>query len=548
MAERFTSLLARIARAPDAAVDTLSVLTDRERDELLLAARGPEGGYPAEATFVDLFLEQVERTPDALAVTWPGGSFTYRQLERRSAGVAHALAQTNAPRESVVAILDERSHFLLPAILGVLRAGLAYVPVDPHHPPARVRAVLHGARSRVAIVGTACRALLDESGYPFDATLAIDGDFSPPDTAPDARRPRPQHLAYVIFTSGSTGLPKGAMVEHRGMLNHLFAKVRDLELSDEDVVVQNASQCFDISVWQFLVALLHGGTTHVLDDEIAHDPKRLIDAAARDRVSVLEVVPSMLRAVLDDVETRIQKPDLTSLRWLVATGEALPPDLCARWFDAFPDVPLLNAYGPTECSDDVTHFPMTRAPSARSTPIGFPLQNTALYVMGPGAELRPLGVPGELWIGGDGVGRGYVQDPARTADVFIPDPFSPTPGARLYRTGDLVRRLDDGAIEFLGRIDHQVKVRGFRIELGEIETALRAHTDVHDAAVLAREDGAGDKRLVAYLVPSDGTDATHGEFSEPIAAALRDTLPDYMIPSAFVVLDALPLNANGKLD
>ena len=544
MAEHFTTLLARVARAPDAAVDTLSILSDGERETLLRVARGPEGGYPSEATFVDRFLEQVERTPDALAATWPGGSISYRELERRSAGIALALAKTNAPREAIVAVLDTRSHGLLPAILGVLRAGLAYVPLDPHHPPARIRAVLQGANARIAIVGASCKTLLDEAAHPFDATLPIDGEF-PTDRAIDDRRPKPQHLAYVIFTSGSTGLPKGAMVEHRGMLNHLFAKVRDLELSDEDVVVQNASQCFDISVWQFLVALLHGGTTHVLDDEIAHDPKRLIDAAARDRVSVLEVVPSMLRAVLDDVETRIQKPDLTSLRWLVATGEALPPDLCARWFDAFPDVPLLNAYGPTECSDDVTHFPMTRAPSERSTPIGFPLQNTALYVMGPSAELCPVGVPGELWVGGDGVGRGYVQDPSRTADVFVPDPFSSSPGARLYRTGDLVRRRPDGAIEFLGRIDHQVKVRGFRIELGEIELALRAHPDVSDVVVVVREERPGDKRLVAYVV-AEGL--ASGELASELAASLRGTLPDYMVPSAFVALDAIPLTANGKVD
>ena len=444
-------------------------------------------------------------------------------------------------------MLDERGPMLLVAILGVLLAGHAYVPLDPLHPAARLRQVLGAAQPAIAIAGATFRSRLEETQYPFTALFDIEtvAREAPATAAALADiRPGPAQLAYVIFTSGSTGAPKGAMIEHRGLLNHLFAKVDDLRLSDQDVIAQTASQCFDISVWQSLVTALVGGRTHLLPDAIAHDPKELLLAVERGGVTILEVVPSMLRALLDETEQRPDQHDLSRLRWLIATGEALPPDLCARWFEAHPEIPLLNAYGPTECSDDVTHFAMTSAP-ARTTPIGFAIRNTNLYVMSPDALLLPVGVAGELWVGGDGVGRGYIGEPARTADVFIPDPFSTSSGARLYRTGDLVRRRADGAIDFLGRIDHQVKLRGFRIELGEIETVLRSHSKVSDVAVVLREERRGDKRLVAYVVAQG---LAGSELSAELSMHVRGALPEYMVPSTFVGLEVLPLTANGKLD
>jgi amino acid adenylation domain-containing protein len=285
----------------------------------------------------------------------------------------------------------------------------------------------------------------------------------------------PRQLAYVIYTSGSTGVPKGVMVEHGGMLNHLLAKISDLGLGAEDVVAQTASQAFDISVWQFLAALLIGGRVEVFGEEEAHDPARLLDGVEQEGVTVLETVPSLLRAMLDEVERRAPgRERLSRLRWLIPTGEALPPELTRRWLAAHPTVPLVNAYGPTECSDDVTHHIINRPPASEefNTPIGRPVANTRLYVLDAGMQLLPVGVLGELYVGGAGVGRGYLYDAAKTASVFVPDPYSGEAGARLYRTGDVGRWLPDGTLEFLGRIDHQVKVRGFRIELGEIEAVL----------------------------------------------------------------------------
>jgi amino acid adenylation domain-containing protein len=360
---------------------------------------------------------------------------------------------------------------------------------------------------------------------------------------------RPQHLAYVIYTSGSTGAPKGTMIEQRGMLNHLYAKVDALGLSDADTIAQTASQCFDISVWQFLAALLVGGRVHIFKDEVSHDPERLLLEVERQRVTILETVPSLLHMLLQTIETGAgNKPRLQLLRWLIPTGEALPPAFCGRWLAAYPHIPLLNAYGPTECSDDVTHFPIYRPleDDLVNTPIGRPIPNMRLYILDRTLNPLPLGVAGELYVGGVGVGRGYLGDPQRTAEAFLVDADPAGDGApgRLYKTGDLARYRPDGTIEFLGRIDHQVKLRGYRIELGEIETVLGQHEAVRQAVVVARQDAPGDKRLAAYVVPAEGSALDTAELKQH----LLQSLPAYMLPGSFVVLEALPLTPNGKLD
>ncbi len=354
-----------------------------------------------------------------------------------------------------------------------------------------------------------------------------------------------EDAAYVIFTSGSTGTPKGAVVEQRGMLNHLHAKIADLDLTAGDTVAQTASQCFDISVWQFLAPLLVGGCVQVYRDEVAHDPPRLLAAIAQDRVTILETVPSLLRAMLETQPANSNGlPDLPALRWLIPTGEALTPELCRLWLQFYPTIPLMNAYGPTECSDDVTHHPIAAPPPAHAirVPIGRPIANLRIHVLDARLEPAPIGVAGELYVGGAGVGRGYLNDAGRTAESFVPDPFGDTPGGRMYRTGDLGRYLPDGTIEFLGRVDQQVKIRGFRIEAGEIEMVLRRHPGVTHALVLAREDTPGDPRLVAYLVADPQPDTAE------LAGFLKQRLPAYMVPAAFVLLEALPLTPNGKVD
>ena len=451
--------------------------------------------------------------------------------------------------DEVIALLAERGLDFLGGILGVWKAGSAYLPLDPFHPPHRIAQVLESSGARRVLVSRPLEATLRRALSGMAAApqiIRLEEALAPRAEAARAPLPRarPSNLAYVIYTSGSTGAPKGAMVEHRGMLNHLFAKVQDLELTAEDCVAQNASQCFDISVWQFLVALLLGGRVQILGEEVVRDPARLLSAVEEHGISILEVVPSMLRAVLAEARSMEGAPELKGLRWMVATGEALPPELCAQWIEAYPGVPLLNAYGPTECSDDVTHYRVREVPIAANVPIGRAIANTRLYLLDRQGQPAPIGVPGELFVGGVGVGRGYLRDPRRTADVFLPDPFSPRPGARMYKTGDLARYLPSGDIQFLGRLDHQVKVRGFRIELAEIESALKRHPGVAEAVVVAREDRPGDKQLVAYVVPAAGS---------PRSAALlkehaRELLPEYMVPAFVVLLDALPLNANGKVD
>src|SRR6185312_5357264 len=313
-------------------------------------------------------------------------------------------------------------------------------------------------------------------------------------------------------TSGSTGKPKGVMVEQQGMLNHLYAKIEALQLSEKDRVAQTASQCFDISVWQFLAALLVGGQVQIFPDEVSHDPGQLLAQVEEQRISILETVPSLLRAMLDVLETSsTSRPKLEALRWLIPTGEALPAGLCRSWLNLYPHIPLMNAYGPTECSDDVAHhliegaLATTRiAPTGqdeKSMPIGRAIINTRLYVLDQGMRPVPIGVNGELYVGGMGVGRGYLADATRTAEAFVPDPFVGTrfiasePGMRLYRTGDMARYRADGTLEFLGRRDYQVKLRGYRIELGEIEAVLSQHEGVRECIVLTREDIPGNSRL-----------------------------------------------------
>jgi AMP-binding enzyme/thioesterase superfamily protein/phosphopantetheine binding protein len=334
------------------------------------------------------------------------------------------------------------------------------------------------------------------------------------------------------------------MVEHRGMFNHLIAKIEDLEITGADAIAQTASLCFDISVWQHLAGLLVGARIDVFGDDIVRDPARLLDSLKTRGISIVEVVPSMLRAMLETASIS-DSPDLSKLRWMIATGEALPPALVRDWFRLYPEVPMLNAYGPTECSDDVTHYAIRVPPPADEVqiPIGRPIANTQLYIVDPDGSPVPVGIAGELQVGGEGVGRGYLNDSARTAQAFVPDRFRPGQGARLYKTGDLARYRPDGNIEFLGRIDHQVKIRGFRIELGELEAVLARHPAVEACVAVALPDANGDKRLIAYVTAS-------GDAPKPAAlrAFLKESLPDYMLPSAFVVLDALPLTPNGKVD
>ena len=536
----------------------LPLLTEAERHQLL-AEWMPEPAPASRpwASLQRLFEAQVALRPDAVAARCRGHALTYRELNRWANRLAHWLLVNGIGLERRVAVLGNRGLALLGTLLGLAKAGAVYVPLDPGQPHIRQAAILADCGPALVITQSdrVGRALALAAGLPgrprvlcWDEAsaglgvadlrdLAAQPDDDPPEGAD------PQSLANLFYTSGSTGRPKGAMVEHRGMLNHLGSKVELLGLDERSVVVQNASQSFDISIWQFLSAVLVGGQVLIYDDAVVSDAESLLARAERDGVTVLETVPTLLDLMLAGAPTSVSLPRLTAL---MSTGEALPVPLCRRWCERFPHVPLINAYGPTECSDDVAHHVFRTPPPADGlrAPVGRSIPGMGLFILDRGFELLPPGVPGQIAVHGIGVGRGYLGDAVKTALAFVPDPFAPWPGSRLYLTGDLGRFRPDGTLEYMGRIDHQIKLRGLRVELGEIEALLAQHPAVREVVVVLRHDGPGEGRLVAYTVGEPGT----GPSPEELRSFLRERLPEHMVPSAFVGLDALPLTPNGKVN
>lgn len=550
----YETMLQGLLAAPEHRISSLPLLSEPERRQVLEEWNDTTCDYPQDSCFHQLFEAQAQRSPDAIAVESDEARLTYDELNQRANRLARFLVAKGVGPESLVAVLAQRGISLLTAVLGIFKASAAYLPLDPRHPVTRQVKVLTQSHASVILIAEELESVAEPISEQLVGSDMVAQIFqlervleSRDDSEDLTLRGGPRNLAYVIFTSGSTGIPKGAMIEQRGMINHLFIKVRDLELTSADIVAQTASQCFDISVWQFLAPLLVGGRVRIFGDEVVADPKALLHALEKEAITIVETVPSLLRAILAEMQASGgTSVPLRALLWMVATGEALAPEICDSWQQSVGDsVRLLNAYGPTECSDDVTHYEVKGAlKELVRMPIGRALSNTKLYIVDREMGPVPAGVSGELYVGGAGVGRGYLYDAGRTAHSFVPDPFNGLAGGRLYRTGDLCRYLPDGDIEFLGRIDDQVKVRGFRIELGEIEAVLSSHTGIEQVAVVVREDIEGDKRLVAYVVPSQHSTLAPDDLRE----YLKSQLPDYMTPQVFVMLDALPLTPNGKLD
>jgi amino acid adenylation domain-containing protein len=542
----FRSLLECFAGRPEARIADLTLLPNDERQRLLIEFNRTEPGAPLDRLFHQVITDQARRCPDAVAVVHGRQQLTYGDLNARANGLACRLRACGFGRDSLAALLTERGIDMLIAILAIAKAGGAYMPLDTAYPDARLTTLLGNSKATIILtqdhLAQRCRGLI--------ATLPMPPKVvSLPAMAALADHPsfinHPRDLAYVFYTSGSTGQPKGAMIEHIGMLNHLWAKVRLLGLNDESVVIQNASHCFDISVWQMFAPLIVGGKVVICDDEQASDPRALLSLTQSSRATVLEVVPTMLEALLQNAAGSEPAASLLpDLRYLISTAEALPVPLCRKWFDAYPQVTMVNAYGPTECSDDTTHEIIAAAPieEQANMPVGTVLPNFAVYILDRCLRLTPLGNVGEIYFAGIGVGRGYLDDPERTACSFIPNPFASDAGDRLYRTGDLGRFLPDGRLVYCGRLDGQVKIRGRRIELGEIEAVLVRHRSVRQGVVIARADAAGGQRILAYVVlAEDGSMAD-------VRAHLAALLPGYMVPEHIVQLNALPLNRNGKVD
>ncbi|RKH27986.1 non-ribosomal peptide synthetase, partial [Corallococcus sp. CA041A] len=539
MAGHLGVLLEAIAAQPDATLASLPLLTAPERQRLLVDWNGPSAEFPRDLCLHDAFSAQALRTPDALAVICREEQLTFRELDTRANQLAHRLVKLGVGPDVRVVLCVERSVEALVGILGTLKAGGAYVPIDPSYPRDWLAHVLQDTGAPVVLT----QQRLRDSLPPHSAhTLCLDSDSADLSREP-AHAPvthvTPEHLAYIIYTSGSTGRPKGVMIQHRSVLNlrvALAATVHADARPGERVSV-NAPLSFDASVKQ-LIQVLDGHTLCIVPDEARADVGELVKRIGHDALDVLDCSPAHLRLLVD--EGLLERKAIPH-RVLVG-GEAVDPATWRHLAQA-PRPRVFNVYGPTECTVDATACAFDASPTPT---IGRPLPNVRVYVLDRTLRPVPAGVAGELFIGGEGVARGYLNRPELTADRFIPDAFSSTPGARLYRTGDVVRWRADGMLDYLGRADFQVKVRGFRIELGEVEAALLKHPQVHAAVVLAREDVPGDKRLVAYVVPPEGTESA--PTPESLKDWLKQLLPEHMRPSALLVLEALPLNTNGKVD
>ncbi|MCS4249748.1 amino acid adenylation domain-containing protein/non-ribosomal peptide synthase protein (TIGR01720 family) [Pseudomonas sp. BIGb0164] len=540
MLGEFKRLLLALVQGFHGDMADLPLIGEQEREFLVEGCNQSEHVYPLERSYIELFEEQVAAHPQRIAASCLDQQWSYDELNRRSNGLGHALIAAGVGLDQPVALLAERNLDLLGMIIGSFKAGAGYLPLDPGLPGQRLRSIIDLSRTPLLVCTEACREQAIELLDGFDCQLLVWEEIPARGENPGVYS-GPDNLAYVIYTSGSTGLPKGVMVEQRGMLNNQLSKVPYLDLSPVDVIAQTASQSFDISVWQFLAAPLFGARVDIVPNTLAHDPQGLLEHVQAQGITVLESVPSLIQGML--AQDRI---GLDGLRWMLPTGEAMPPELAHQWLLRYPGIGLVNAYGPAECSDDVAFFRVDLA-STRGTylPIGTPTDNNRLYLLDGALELVPQGAVGELCVAGTGVGRGYVSDPLRTAPVFVPNPFG-APGERLYRTGDLARRRSDGVLEYVGRVDHQVKIRGYRIELGEIEARLHEQPEVRDAAVGVQE-GVNGKHLVGYLVAADEA-LNPSERLDRIKQRLRAELPEYMVPLHWLWLDRLPLNANGKLD
>lgn len=539
MLKHLEALLKAMAAEPDRCIGELSMLTEEERHQLVVEWNQTKTDYPKNRCLHELFEAQVQRTPDAVAVVFGEQSLSYRELNFRANQLAHHLRSLGVGPEVIVGLCVERSLELMISLLGILKAGGAYLPLDAAYPQEHLSYVLADAEVQVLVTRTHLREIFANGSTQL---VCVDADWNEI-SLQNGNDPKPgaesNNVAYVIHTSGSTGKPKGTLITQSSLINYLVWFNENIGCKAR-LLPAVTSLCFDASLEQIFAPLLRGDEVWMLPEGILAEPAKLLNTLATRNDVAISVVPSVWRAMLDEVESSATiKPE--SLRCLLIGGERLSRELVDRSFAAFPKIQIWNLYGPTEttCS----------ACSARVFPeglitIGRPIANTQIYILDRHLQLVPVGVPGEMHIGGAGLARGYLNQPHQTAERFIQSPFSENPGDRLYKTGDLARYLPGGDIEYLDRIDDQVKIRGYRVEPGEIEAALSRHPAVRENVVIAREDRPGDKRLVAYLVLNQTPIAAISE----LRRHLEQTLPAYMVPTAFVELESLPLTPNGKID
>lgn len=531
MCEHFDVLLQSIVHAPEKSIAELPMLTDQERQTVLCEWNSNEVADPANMRCLhQLFEEQVNRSPAKVAVKFEGQALTYNELNRRANRLAHRLKRMGIGPDASVALLLGRSTTLLVGMLGILKAGGAYVPMDPEYPRKRIESILEDSNASVVVTEESLAEHLRGFG---GQRICLDRDQADLEREP-AENPNapvaPDQLAYVLFTSGSTGRPKGVALEHRSAAMFVEWARRTFTPAELAGVLFSTSVCFDLSVFEIFVTLSAGGTI-ILAGNALHLPT----LPEKDEVTLINTVPS---AIAELVRMRAVP---ASVKTINLAGEALAEDLVEQIYANTNCERVYNLYGPTEAT---TYSTFTLVERGRPVTIGRPVAGTQCYVLDSHRQPVPIGVPGELYIAGAGLARGYHGRADLTGERFVPNPFSGEPGARMYRTGDLCRWLPDGKLKYLGRTDHQVKLRGFRIELGEIEKIIASHPAVHEVVVVAREDTPGDKRLVAYFVAENPP----ADLVDQLRAHVRSTLPEYMLPARFVALDKLPRTPNGKVD
>ncbi|MBE9167116.1 non-ribosomal peptide synthetase [Pleurocapsales cyanobacterium LEGE 06147] len=573
-------LAANINKIQKCQISDIKLISKRDRAQILHEFNNNSQEYPVTKTIDRLFEEQVKRTPDSIAVIDRDNRLTYEQLNQKANQLARLLQQLKIQSGEFIAVLKERDINFLISILAIFKVGGVYVPIDRTYPPERIKYMVANSQVKTILSDAASLESLTElirDCPQVNNLVCVDGEitevkreqslgincllFSSSEVKASNNlnlKREGTDLAYTIYTSGSTGLPKGVMIRQGGAINHIYAQYDALNLTSNLTFLQSAPASSDISVWQFLAPILIGGKTVIVNTETVCDPQRLFQVIQQSQITLVELVPVVLKALIDYLSNLpIESRQLPSLQWMMVTGEAVSVDLVNDWLKLYPKIPVVNAYGPSEASDDITQaiieqpLPTTQ----RTVSIGKPLANLNLYILDRHLQLVPIGVAGEICVSGYGVGVGYWRNREKTEASFLANPLAetakPLPGTGvdlLYKTGDLGRWLPDGRIEYLGRIDNQVKIRGFRLELGEIETVLSQHPEIEAAVAIALEDDSGDKTLVAYVVAHNTSLVSDRELILQLRQFLEERLPKQMIPSALMSLPAFPLTPSGKID